>query len=102
KGKERKKKIKSLTKSLDNLHVEVACLSADLNWATILEAEKDEEILHLKATPPEFASFFQGQFQALVRKFLAFDEFSRVQAELLSLAASAGFERGLSMHRTKE
>ncbi|GJR74015.1 hypothetical protein Tco_0086380 [Tanacetum coccineum] len=31
KGKERKKKIKSLTKSLDNLHAEVACLSAALN-----------------------------------------------------------------------
>nr|GEW58354.1 hypothetical protein [Tanacetum cinerariifolium] len=71
KGKERKKKIKSLTKSLDNLHTEVARLSAALNQATILEAEKDEEIL-------------------------------RVQAELLSLAASAWFERGLSMHRTKD
>ncbi|GJV17514.1 hypothetical protein Tco_1362837 [Tanacetum coccineum] len=51
KGKERKKKIKSLTKSLDNLHAEVARLSADLNWATVLEAEKDKEILSLKATP---------------------------------------------------
>nr|GEX50991.1 hypothetical protein [Tanacetum cinerariifolium] len=71
KGKERKKKIKSLTKSLDNLHTEVARLSAALNQATILEAEKDEEIL-------------------------------RVQGELLSLAASAGFERGLSMHQTKD
>ncbi|GJV17296.1 hypothetical protein Tco_1362619 [Tanacetum coccineum] len=45
KGKERKKKIKSLTKSLDNLHA---------------------------------------------------------KGELLSLAASAGFERGLSMHQTKD
>ncbi|GKA45602.1 hypothetical protein Tco_0738398, partial [Tanacetum coccineum] len=79
KGKERKKKIKSLTKSLDNLHAEVARLSADLNRATVLEAEKDEEILHLKATPPD-----------------------RVQDELLFLAASAGFKRGLSMHRTKD
>ncbi|GKG62397.1 hypothetical protein Tco_0634170, partial [Tanacetum coccineum] len=59
KGKEGKKKIKSLTKSLDNLHAEVAHLSADLNWAIVLEAEKDEEILRLKATPPTFASFFQ-------------------------------------------
>ncbi|GJZ72114.1 hypothetical protein Tco_0635965 [Tanacetum coccineum] len=67
KGKEKKKKIKSLTKSLDNLHVKVARLSADLNRATVLEAEKDEEILRLKATPPD-----------------------------------AGFERGLSMHRTKD
>ncbi|GKB40890.1 hypothetical protein Tco_0885832 [Tanacetum coccineum] len=73
KGNKRKKKIKSLTK----------------------KAEKDEEILRLKATPPEFASFFQGQFQGLVRKFLASDEFSRVQGELLSLAVSVGFERRL-------
>ncbi|GJS44858.1 hypothetical protein Tco_0594979 [Tanacetum coccineum] len=102
KRKERKKKIKFLTKSLDNLHAEVARLSADLNWDTVLEAEKDEEILRLKATPPEFASFFWGQFQCMVRKFLASDDFSRVQAELLSLAANAGFEHRLSMHRTKE
>ncbi|GKE31077.1 hypothetical protein Tco_1450399 [Tanacetum coccineum] len=61
KGKERKKKIKSLTKSLDNLHSE-----------------------------------------GLVWKFLASDEFSRVQGELLSLAPSVGFKRGLSMHRTKD
>nr|GEU62835.1 hypothetical protein [Tanacetum cinerariifolium] len=61
KGKERKKKIKSLTNCLDNLHTE-----------------------------------------GLVRKFLASDEFSRVQDELLSLAASAGFERRLSMHQTKD
>ncbi|GJV81710.1 hypothetical protein Tco_1517580 [Tanacetum coccineum] len=61
KGKERKKKIKSLTKSVDNLH-----------------------------------------FEGLVRKFLAFNEFSRVQGELLSLVASVGFKRGLSMHRTKD
>ncbi|GKC64192.1 hypothetical protein Tco_1096790 [Tanacetum coccineum] len=74
----RKKKIKSLIKSLDNLHVEVACLSTDLNRATVLEAEKDEEIIRLKAAPPG------------------------VQGELLSLVASAGFERGLSMHQTKD
>nr|GEU77695.1 hypothetical protein [Tanacetum cinerariifolium] len=40
--------------------------------------------------------------QGLVWKFLASDEYSRVQGELLSLAASTGFERGLSMHRTKD
>ncbi|GKD26566.1 hypothetical protein Tco_1232780 [Tanacetum coccineum] len=83
KGKERKKKIKYLTKSLDNLHAEVARLSAALNQATVLEAEKDEETLRLKATPPKFASFFRGQFQGLVQKFLASDEFSRVQGELI-------------------
>ncbi|GJW73355.1 hypothetical protein Tco_0132725, partial [Tanacetum coccineum] len=95
KGKERKKKIKSLTKTLDQLNVDVVRLSTTLNQATILEAEKDEEILWLKASPPEFVSFFRGQFQGLVQKFLASDEFSRVQGELLSLAASVGFERGL-------
>ncbi|GKE82125.1 hypothetical protein Tco_1552125, partial [Tanacetum coccineum] len=78
KGKERKKKIKSLTKSLDNLHPKVARLSANLNRATVLEAKKDEEILRLKATPPE------------------------VQGELLSLASSVGFDRRLSMHQTKD
>ncbi|GJU36810.1 hypothetical protein Tco_1185164 [Tanacetum coccineum] len=78
KGKERKKKIKSLTKSLDQLNAEVTRLSTALNQATVLEAEKDEEILCLKATPLE------------------------VQGELLSLATSARFEHGLSMHRTKD
>ncbi|GJU23013.1 hypothetical protein Tco_1156355 [Tanacetum coccineum] len=102
KGKKRKKKIKSFSKSLDKLHYEVARLSAALNQATILKVERDEEILRLKATPLEFSFFFRGQFQGLVQKFLASDEFSRVQGELLSLAASAGFERGLSMHQTKD
>ncbi|GKC96502.1 hypothetical protein Tco_1161944 [Tanacetum coccineum] len=51
KGKEKKKKIKSLTKILDNLHTEVARLSVALNQATILEAERDKEILRLKTTP---------------------------------------------------
>nr|GEV06101.1 hypothetical protein [Tanacetum cinerariifolium] len=92
KGKEMKKKIKSLTKSLDNFHYEVARLFVALNQAAILEAERDEEILWLKAIPSKFSSFFRGQFDDLVRKFLASDEFSRVQDELLSLAASAGFE----------
>ncbi|GJS88540.1 hypothetical protein Tco_0771176 [Tanacetum coccineum] len=65
KGKERKKKINSLSKILDNLHSEVARLSAALNQATILEAERDEEILRLKDAPLKFSSFFRGQFQVL-------------------------------------
>nr|GEW28067.1 dual specificity protein phosphatase 1-like [Tanacetum cinerariifolium] len=55
KGEERKNKIKSLTKNLDQLNAEVARLSAALNQATVLEAEKDEEILRLKASSPELA-----------------------------------------------
>nr|GFB91937.1 hypothetical protein [Tanacetum cinerariifolium] len=73
KGKERKK-IKSLTKSLVNLHAKVARLSSDLNRVTVLKDKKDKKILHLKATPSEFISFFR--------------------------ATSAGFKRGLSMHWT--
>ncbi|GKB70845.1 hypothetical protein Tco_0932257 [Tanacetum coccineum] len=44
--------------------------------AIVLEAEKDDEILRLKA--------------------------SLGSSEILSFAASAGFERGLSMHQTQE
>nr|GEY29392.1 hypothetical protein [Tanacetum cinerariifolium] len=84
KGKKRKKNINSLSKSLNNLHFEVARLSTALNQATILKAKRDEEILWLKATPPEFSFFFRGQLHGLVWKFLASDEFSRVQGELLS------------------
>ena len=51
KGNERNKKIKSLTKSLDQLNDEVARLSTALNQATILESKKDKEILRLRASP---------------------------------------------------
>ncbi|GKB65540.1 hypothetical protein Tco_0921726 [Tanacetum coccineum] len=88
KGKDRKKKIKSLSRSLDHATAEVARLFFDLNQARNIEAKKDAEILRLRASPPEFASFFQGGFQVLVWKFLASDEFSRFQGELLSLAAN--------------
>nr|GFC78148.1 hypothetical protein [Tanacetum cinerariifolium] len=35
-----------------------------LNQATVLEAKKDEEILRLRATPPEFSSFFRANSRA--------------------------------------
>nr|GFA81622.1 hypothetical protein [Tanacetum cinerariifolium] len=41
----------------------VARLSVALIQATILKAERDKEIMRLKATPPKFSSFFWGQFQ---------------------------------------
>ncbi|GKC95182.1 hypothetical protein Tco_1160624 [Tanacetum coccineum] len=82
KGKDRKKKIKSLSQNVDQLTTKFARLSSTLNQATILEVEKDVEILRLRASPPKFASFFQDGFQSLVRKFLASDEFSRVQDRL--------------------
>nr|GFA18613.1 hypothetical protein [Tanacetum cinerariifolium] len=79
KGKERKKNIKSLTEILAQLNAEVTRLSTALNQANVLETKKDEEILRSKATSLEFESFFWGQFQGLVRKFLASDEFSKVK-----------------------
>nr|GEZ51611.1 hypothetical protein [Tanacetum cinerariifolium] len=42
KGKDQKKKIKSLSKNLDQLTTEVVCLFAALNQATVLEAKSDE------------------------------------------------------------
>ncbi|GJX72162.1 hypothetical protein Tco_0309333 [Tanacetum coccineum] len=69
KGKDQKKMIKSLSKNLDQLTAKLARLSAALNQATVLEAERDAEILRLKAYPYELTSFFQGGSQSLVRKF---------------------------------
>ncbi|GJW39850.1 hypothetical protein Tco_0065695 [Tanacetum coccineum] len=77
KGKDQKKKIKSLSKSLDQLTAEAARLAFDLNQA-------------------------QSDFQSLVRRFLASDEFSRAQGEIFSLATSVGFERRLNIDRTQE
>nr|GEU67577.1 hypothetical protein [Tanacetum cinerariifolium] len=54
--KERKKKIKSLTKSLDNLHTEVARLSASLNQATVLELPVLDLSMSLHQTKDEFAA----------------------------------------------
>ncbi|GJS31290.1 hypothetical protein Tco_0491910 [Tanacetum coccineum] len=102
KGKDRKKKIKSLSRSLDHATAKVTRLSSNLNQARNIEAKKDAEILRFRASPPEFASFFQGGFQGLVQKFLASDEFSRFQGELLSLAANVGFKRRLHMDKTQE
>ncbi|GJT94129.1 gypsy type transposase [Tanacetum coccineum] len=58
KGKEQKKKIKSLTKNLDHLSAEVAHLTSALNQANVLEAKRDAEIQQLKASPLKFSSFF--------------------------------------------
>ncbi|GJS87389.1 hypothetical protein Tco_0770025 [Tanacetum coccineum] len=83
KGKERKKKIKSLTKSLDNLHTEVARLSVALNQATILEAERDEEILRLKTTPSEFSIGLLKLFLLLLKLTMPFS--TRFLSMLLNL-----------------
>ncbi|GKE62755.1 hypothetical protein Tco_1513122 [Tanacetum coccineum] len=78
KGREWKKKIKSLPKTLNQFTADATRLTSDLNQA------------------------WRGGFQSLVQKFLASDEFSRVQGKLLSVAASASFERGLNVDQTQE
>ncbi|GJW37770.1 hypothetical protein Tco_0060690 [Tanacetum coccineum] len=70
--------VSTLKKQVFRLNDKLTSSDASFAKSKAKEAKKDEQILHLKATPPE------------------------VQGELLSLAASAGFEHGLSMHRTKD
>ncbi|GJW45980.1 retrovirus-related pol polyprotein from transposon TNT 1-94 [Tanacetum coccineum] len=62
KGKDEDEEDKPLIKVWIICFMRVLVRSADLNQATILKVERDEEILRLKATPPEFYSFFQSQF----------------------------------------
>ncbi|GJZ07613.1 hypothetical protein Tco_0541406 [Tanacetum coccineum] len=50
-----------------NLHGLLGLGKSDIS-DTILEAERDEDILRLKTTPSEFSSFFRGQFQSLISK----------------------------------
>nr|GEV19793.1 hypothetical protein [Tanacetum cinerariifolium] len=65
-------------------------------------ATSDASFAKYKAKGMKMKKKIKSLTKNLVQNFLASDEFSRVQVEVLSLAASAGFERGLSMHRTKD
>ncbi|GJX68088.1 hypothetical protein Tco_0303815 [Tanacetum coccineum] len=95
--------VSTLKKQVYGLNDKLANSNASFAKSKANGKERKKKIKSLlKATPSEFSSFFRGQFQGLVQKFLASDEFSRVQGKLLSLATSFGFERGLSMHRTKD
>nr|GEV54596.1 hypothetical protein [Tanacetum cinerariifolium] len=95
KGKEQNKKIKSLSKTLDQFTAKVACLATDLNQSERSDAQKgdqiivaqgylidacslidgymhslakkDAEILRLKPSPPEFTSFFKEKNKDWVR-----------------------------------
>nr|GEU63216.1 RNA-directed DNA polymerase, eukaryota [Tanacetum cinerariifolium] len=56
----------------------------------------------LKRLQERCDAFQALESQSLVRKFLASDEFSRVQDEFIFFAASAEFECGLSVDQTQE
>nr|GEY08970.1 hypothetical protein [Tanacetum cinerariifolium] len=64
--------------------------------------EKKKNIKSLSKTLDQFTSKATRFAYDLNQKFLASDEFSRVQGVLLSLATSVGFERGLNMDQTLE
>ncbi|GKA19012.1 hypothetical protein Tco_0698927 [Tanacetum coccineum] len=68
-GKEQKKKIKFLTKNLDQLNADVTRLTSALNQATVVKVEQDAEILRLKASPLELVSFFVVVFKAWFGSF---------------------------------
>ncbi|GJX13153.1 hypothetical protein Tco_0204911 [Tanacetum coccineum] len=89
KGKERKNKIKSLSKSLDNLHFEVARLSAALNQATILEAESmvQGELLYFVAS----ARFEHGLSMHQTKD--EFADISKYAAEPLSVILQIELEK---------
>ncbi|GKF08081.1 hypothetical protein Tco_0042305, partial [Tanacetum coccineum] len=55
-----KKQVSSLNDKLSSFDASFAKSKEKGNETTVLEAEKDEEILWLKATPLEFSSFFHG------------------------------------------
>nr|GEV10015.1 hypothetical protein [Tanacetum cinerariifolium] len=78
KSKARKKKVKFLTKAMDQFIAKAAQLASDLNDARRAKSRKSDQI------------------------FAAYDEFSRAQGELLSLAINDGFERVLRMNKNKE
>ncbi|GJU21751.1 hypothetical protein Tco_1155093 [Tanacetum coccineum] len=65
-------------------------LASDLNQVWRADAQKDDQIVAAQTN------------LGLVCRFLASDEFNRVRGELLSLAASVGFERRLHMDWTQD
>ncbi|GJW39569.1 hypothetical protein Tco_0065414, partial [Tanacetum coccineum] len=103
KGKERKKKIKSLFKTLDQFTSEAARLATDLNQVRRSDAQKGDQIAAGKTYLDDIYALIEGYKHSLAEKDAKILRlFSRVQGELLSFAASAGFERGLNMDQTLE
>ncbi|GJX82585.1 hypothetical protein Tco_0332066 [Tanacetum coccineum] len=88
--------------SLTVLELQVSTLKKKVSGLNDKLATSDASFSKSKAKGKERKKRLSPLLKGFVRKFLASDEFSRVQGELLSLAASARFERGLSMHRTKD
>nr|GEW74998.1 hypothetical protein [Tanacetum cinerariifolium] len=114
KYKGRNKKVKSLTKTVDQLTAEAFCVVSDLHDAqrAMAHKKKDSDIIRLRddiiendQVASEFrsnlTSIFRDGFQGMVRRFLRSNKFNQVQGDLLSLAVNVGFEHGLHVNRNK-
>nr|GEW21228.1 hypothetical protein [Tanacetum cinerariifolium] len=86
----------SLKKQVSGLNDKLATSDASFSMSKAKGKEKKKKIKSLSKSLDNLHP------EGLVRKFFASDKFSSVQGELLSLTASAGFERGLRMHQTKD
>nr|GEX98596.1 hypothetical protein [Tanacetum cinerariifolium] len=96
--------VSTLKKQVFDLNDKLSSSDASFAKSKAKGKERKKKIKSLNFKDYFFGFFFLflWSIQDLVWKFLASDKFSRVQGELLSLAASDGFEHGLSMHRTKD
>ncbi|GJR87913.1 hypothetical protein Tco_0211924 [Tanacetum coccineum] len=98
-----------VTLSLPNIHHIITKFGSSSRQGDDVEDVVDSRAItpppkHLLSSPsdPKAPSKNNINIKFSTWKFLASDEFSRVLGELLSLVASAGFERGLSMHQNKD
>ncbi|GJS37796.1 hypothetical protein Tco_0536178 [Tanacetum coccineum] len=100
KGRNERRRFSLLLKALTSSLSEAARLASDLNQARRSDAQKGDHIIAAQSYLGDIYTLIEGYKHSLAEKD---DEIlCRVQGELLSLAASAGFERGLHMDRTKE
>ncbi|GJZ41922.1 hypothetical protein Tco_0588808, partial [Tanacetum coccineum] len=95
--------VSALKKQVSSLNDKLSSSNASFAKSKEKGKERKKKIRSLTKSVDNFHSKVAHLSTALNQAtFLASDEFSRVQGELLSLASSAGFERGLSMHRNKD
>ncbi|GKE11338.1 hypothetical protein Tco_1414889, partial [Tanacetum coccineum] len=99
--------VSTLKKHISGLNDKLATSNASFAKSKAKGKERKKNIKSLRDSTAEGYSsgiFFllSGPIPRFGPEILASDEFNIVQGELLSLAASARFERGLSMHRTKD
>nr|GEX15902.1 hypothetical protein [Tanacetum cinerariifolium] len=91
--------VSTLKKQVSGLNDKLATFDASFSKSKAKGKERKKKI---KSLSKSVDNIILRLILGFGLELLASDKFSRVQGELLSLAASAGFECGLSMHRTKD